>query len=245
MADFYLDGAWEGAEGGGRREIRCPADGTLVAEVDEGGAGGHRPRPSRAAHRAFDEGPWPGTLLGRARRAAAQGRRPARAGRRRGRSRRSRSTPASAWSRASTTSTTSSSCFRHFGRVAAEDAGRVVDTGNPDVVSRIVHEPVGVCGLITPWNYPLLQVVLEGRAVPGGRQHVRAQAERAHPAHRHPPDAAARGGRPAGRRRPTWCSAPAPRSGAPLSDRPARRPGVVHRRAGDRQADHGRGRRAP
>ena len=34
----------------------------------------------------------------------------------------------------------------------------MVDAGNPDVVSRIVHEPVGVCGLITPWNYPLLQV---------------------------------------------------------------------------------------
>ena len=34
----------------------------------------------------------------------------------------------------------------------------MVDTGNPDVVSRIVHEPIGVCGLITPWNYPLLQV---------------------------------------------------------------------------------------
>lgn len=50
------------------------------------------------------------------------------------------------------------SVFRHYGRVAAEDAGRVVDTGNPDVVSRIVHEPVGVCALITPWNYPLLQV---------------------------------------------------------------------------------------
>ena len=50
------------------------------------------------------------------------------------------------------------SVFRHYGRIAAEDAGRVVDTGNADVVSRIVHEPIGVCGLITPWNYPLLQV---------------------------------------------------------------------------------------
>jgi betaine-aldehyde dehydrogenase len=50
------------------------------------------------------------------------------------------------------------SVFRHYGRTAAEEAGRMVDTGNPDVVSRIVHEPVGVCGLITPWNYPLLQV---------------------------------------------------------------------------------------
>jgi betaine-aldehyde dehydrogenase len=47
--------------------------------------------------------------------------------------------------------------FRHYANVAAEDAGRVVDTGRPDVVSRIVHEPIGVCGLITPWNYPLLQ----------------------------------------------------------------------------------------
>jgi betaine-aldehyde dehydrogenase len=49
------------------------------------------------------------------------------------------------------------SVFRHYGRIAAEDSGRVVDTGNADVVSRIVHEPIGVCGLIAPWNYPLLQ----------------------------------------------------------------------------------------
>ena len=28
----------------------------------------------------------------------------------------------------------------------------------PDAVSRIVYEPVGVCGLIGPWNYPLLQL---------------------------------------------------------------------------------------
>jgi betaine-aldehyde dehydrogenase len=47
--------------------------------------------------------------------------------------------------------------FRHYGNVAAEDAGRMVDTGRPHVVSRIVHEPIGVCALITPWNYPLLQ----------------------------------------------------------------------------------------
>ncbi len=50
------------------------------------------------------------------------------------------------------------SVFRHYGHVASEEAGRIIDTGNPDVVSRIVHEPIGVCGLITPWNYPLLQV---------------------------------------------------------------------------------------
>ena len=47
--------------------------------------------------------------------------------------------------------------FRHFASLANADAGRVVDTGMAGVSSRIVHEPVGVCSLITPWNFPLLQ----------------------------------------------------------------------------------------
>ena len=50
------------------------------------------------------------------------------------------------------------SCFRYYGGIAGTDAGRVVDTGRADAISRVVHEPVGVCALITPWNYPLLQV---------------------------------------------------------------------------------------
>ncbi|WP_406465364.1 aldehyde dehydrogenase family protein [Streptomyces sp. NBC_01622] len=48
--------------------------------------------------------------------------------------------------------------FRYFADlVAAEAPGRVVDAGTPDVHSVVVYEPVGVCALITPWNYPLLQ----------------------------------------------------------------------------------------
>src|SRR5690606_5085153 len=45
----------------------------------------------------------------------------------------------------------------HFAALAGADAGRVVDTGRAEIASRIVYEPVGVCALITPWNYPLLQ----------------------------------------------------------------------------------------
>lgn len=48
--------------------------------------------------------------------------------------------------------------FRYYAGLAGTHAGRVVDAGNPGVVSRIVHEPVGVCALIAPWNYPLLQI---------------------------------------------------------------------------------------
>ena len=156
MAELYVDGAWSSARSGARREIRCPADGSLVAAVDEAGAE-DTAAAIAAAHRAFHEGPWPGTparergdlllrvadLLERDVAIVAE--------------LESRDTGKrlveSEYDVADVVSV-----FRHYGRVAAEETGRVVDTGNPDVVSRVVHEPVGVCGLITPWNYPLLQV---------------------------------------------------------------------------------------
>ena len=145
------------ASAGGRREIRCPADGTLVAR---GRRGRPPPTPSAAiaaAHRAFHEGPWPATsarergdLLLRVADLLERDTRPV--------------------ARAESLDTGKRLVESEYdvddvvgglpattASVAAEDAGRVVDTGNADVVSRIVHEPVGVCGLITPWNYPLLQ----------------------------------------------------------------------------------------
>ncbi len=46
--------------------------------------------------------------------------------------------------------------FRYYAELVGKDGGRVVDVG-PDVLSRVVYQPVGVCALIAPWNYPLLQ----------------------------------------------------------------------------------------
>jgi betaine-aldehyde dehydrogenase len=48
--------------------------------------------------------------------------------------------------------------FRYYAGMADQDPGRIVDTGMANVLSRVVYEPVGVCALITPWNYPLLQL---------------------------------------------------------------------------------------
>ncbi|WP_143264386.1 aldehyde dehydrogenase family protein, partial [Amycolatopsis kentuckyensis] len=157
MADFFIGGEWVDAVDGGRREIRCPADGSLVATVAEGTAKDTEAAIA-AARRAFDTGPWPGTpahlrgdLLLRAADLLDR--------------------DAEAFARAESLDTGKrlvesrydmadiAACLRYFGKLAAQDAGRVVDTGNPDAFSRIVHEPVGVCGLITPWNYPLLQTV--------------------------------------------------------------------------------------
>lgn len=49
-------------------------------------------------------------------------------------------------------------CFRHFANIGKKQHERVVEIGLENIDSRVVHEPVGVCTLIGPWNYPLLQV---------------------------------------------------------------------------------------
>ena len=165
------------------------------------------PSPRRAA--AFDAGPWPHTsarergdlllrvadLLERDSAEVARG---------------ESSTPASASSRASTTSTTWSPSSATTARIAAENAGRVVDTGRADV-----RQPRGArAGRRLRADHalelPAAAGLLEGRPLPRRRQHLRAQAERADAAHRDPPDAAARGGRAARPASATSSSAPAP-----------------------------------
>nr|WP_042180925.1 aldehyde dehydrogenase family protein [Kibdelosporangium sp. MJ126-NF4]CEL14680.1 Betaine aldehyde dehydrogenase [Kibdelosporangium sp. MJ126-NF4]CTQ96690.1 Betaine aldehyde dehydrogenase (EC 1.2.1.8) [Kibdelosporangium sp. MJ126-NF4] len=157
MAELFIGGEWVSALVGATREIRCPADGSLVATVDEADSSDTESAID-AARRAFDVGPWPrtpashrGDLLLRVADLIAR--------------------DTSGYARAESLDTGKRlveseydmadvvSCFRYFGKLAANDSGRIVDAGNPDIASRIVYEPVGVCGLITPWNYPLLQAV--------------------------------------------------------------------------------------
>jgi betaine-aldehyde dehydrogenase len=155
MPELYIGGKWTGTRDGGRREIRCPADGSLVAEVDEATAP-DAAAAVEAAREAFDAGEWSssstierGRLLHRVADLLE----------------RDKAEVARLESLDTGKRLVESEydvddvagVFRHYGNVAAEDAGRLVDTGRPDVISRIVHEPVGVCALITPWNYPLLQ----------------------------------------------------------------------------------------
>lgn len=47
------------------------------------------------------------------------------------------------------------SAFRYFANIADLDAGRMIDAGDPNILSRIGYVPVGVCALIAAWNYPL------------------------------------------------------------------------------------------
>ncbi|MCG8396915.1 betaine-aldehyde dehydrogenase [Bacillus atrophaeus] len=47
--------------------------------------------------------------------------------------------------------------FQYYAGLADKDGGEVIASPIPDSESRVVREPIGVCGQITPWNYPLLQ----------------------------------------------------------------------------------------
>ncbi|MBE1582094.1 aldehyde dehydrogenase family protein [Nonomuraea angiospora] len=155
MTELYIAGEWTRPLAGGQRRIHSPADGSLVATVAEGTAADTEAAIA-AARRAFDTGPWPATparergallykvadLLERDRQTFA------------------RAESGDTGKRLVESEYDIDDCvasLRYFAGVAGTDAGRVVDTGRDDAISRVVHEPIGVCGLITPWNYPLLQ----------------------------------------------------------------------------------------
>lgn len=155
MPSMFIDGQWCEAASGRQREITCPADGSVVATVPEGDAT-DAAHAAVAARRAFDDGEWATSsssdralLLHRlADRLEQQKEEVARlesldTGKRLVESRIDMEDVVGV--------------FRHFASLAQAHAGRVIDTGMSEVSSRVVTEPVGVCALITPWNYPLLQ----------------------------------------------------------------------------------------
>jgi betaine-aldehyde dehydrogenase len=152
---LYIGGTWRAAADGGTREVRCPADGSLVATVAEGTRADAEAAVG-AARSAFDGGPWRqtserarGQLLDRLADVIER--------------------DAKVFSRAEALDTGKRlveadydmsdvvASIRYFAGIGGTEAGRVIDSGTPRAISRIVYSPVGVCALITPWNYPLLQ----------------------------------------------------------------------------------------
>ena len=47
-------------------------------------------------------------------------------------------------------------CFRFYAGLATKPHGQTYEVGDPNIVAETVREPIGVCGQIIPWNYPLL-----------------------------------------------------------------------------------------
>ncbi len=152
---MYIDGEWVPAASGETRTIIYPFDQRHIATVAEGDVADAR-RAIAAARRAFDEGTWARTP------AAERGRlvgvladlieRDA-----------EELAALESWDTAKTMEESRwdmadiAGIFRYYAGLADKDAGEIIASPIPNTTSRVVREPVGVCGQISPWNYPLLQ----------------------------------------------------------------------------------------
>jgi len=156
VADLFIDGAWVASASGECSPVVDPSDGSVVTEVDVA-TDAQVEAAIAAARRAFDETDWPRTPTSE--RAALLDRVAGLIDR-----------DLEALADAETANTGKAlresrldmadvaSVFRYYADLADKEAGRLVDTNRPEALARIVYEPVGVCALIGPWNYPLLQL---------------------------------------------------------------------------------------
>lgn len=154
MPTLYVDGSWIAAAE--EREVVNPADQSVVAKVDEAGPE-EVARAVAAARAAFDTGPWRATPARE--RAALLDRVADLLVRDKEEIARTETLDTGKTLKESRVDVDDVvAVFRYYADLVAVEADRVVETGRPEIRSRVVHEPVGVCALITPWNYPLLQI---------------------------------------------------------------------------------------
>jgi betaine-aldehyde dehydrogenase len=155
MEQMYIGGRWVAAQSGLTRKIINPSNQEVIAEVAEGDRA-DAIAAITAARKAFDSGTWSeqsgaarGALLYRLAELIE----------------RERETLAELES-LDTGKTLEESrwdmddiagIFRYYAGLADKDSGEVIDSPLPDSSSQLVREPIGVCGQISPWNYPLLQ----------------------------------------------------------------------------------------
>ncbi|MGA8534707.1 MAG: aldehyde dehydrogenase family protein [Candidatus Tumulicola sp.] len=152
----YVDGHWRLAQNGATRDLVNPANGERIAAVTEN-TQEDAEFAIRAARKAFDEGPWGST--GAADRAALllkvadaidahrdefiridtlNNGKPLR--------------------ECEYDAIDAANCFRYYAGLATKPHGQTFEVPAPSQ-SFTVREPIGVCGQIVPWNYPLLMAV--------------------------------------------------------------------------------------
>lgn len=152
---MYIGGEWMEAASGATRKIIYPFDRRHVATVAEGDVEDAR-RAIAAARATFDAGQWAGIP------AAERGRL---VGRLADLIERDAEELAAleSWDTAKTMEESRwdmadiAGIFRYYSGLADKDGGEIIASPIPNTSSRVVREPVGVCGQISPWNYPLLQ----------------------------------------------------------------------------------------
>lgn len=151
----YIDGKWLNSISNNTREIINPFNQAVIAIAAEGDEEDAK-KAIAAARKAFDNGPWsetPATERGRI------------VGKIADLIKRDKKELAELES-LDTGKTVEESrgdmddiagVFRYYAELADKDGGEIIDAPIANAISKVINEPVGVCGQITPWNYPLLQ----------------------------------------------------------------------------------------
>jgi len=152
---MYIDGKWVEAESGKTRTIIYPYDQREIAQVTEGDVADAR-KAIAAARRAFDEGAW--STMPAAERGRLVGKLATLIERDHEELAKLESLDTGkTFEESKVDMDDIAGIFHYFAGLADKDGGEIIASPIPNTVSRVVREPVGVCGQISPWNYPLLQ----------------------------------------------------------------------------------------
>ena len=155
MIDLFINGKRLKSSSGETRNIIHPADGSIV-EVAQEATNSDVEMAIKSARLAFDSGPWSKTttahrssvlkriaeLLERDKASFAKAE--------------SKDT-GKRFIEAEYDMDDVIKVFKYFAELISQQQNRKVNVDRENVESTIHYEPVGVVGLITPWNYPLLQ----------------------------------------------------------------------------------------
>lgn len=150
----YIDGRFRPAAAGGEREYLNPADNTVLGVATDSDVSDVE-LAIAAARKAFHEGPWPATpaseraakLFKLADAIEAHAEELARL---------DTLNNGKPLREARYDAADAAGCFRFYAGLATKPQGQTYDVPDPNIVSETVREPIGVCGQIIPWNYPLL-----------------------------------------------------------------------------------------
>ncbi|MCV9997845.1 aldehyde dehydrogenase family protein [Pararhizobium sp. YC-54] len=156
---LYIDGAWVRPEKGGTLDVIDPATEEIIHKAPAG-TSGDIDKAVKAARYAFDSGPWPHftgaerAVYLRAIAAKVTEKREFLA--KLEVSDNGKPLPEALWD-----VDDAAGCFSYYAGLAEEldqYPEETIPLSEPRFSSRVVREPLGVVGAITPWNYPLLMV---------------------------------------------------------------------------------------
>jgi betaine-aldehyde dehydrogenase len=156
MRGLYIDGSWRERSDADPRPVLDPGTGEVVDHAVEATADDVRDAIA-AARRAFDEGPWPHRSP--VERAEALRRLADLLVRDRAEIARLETTDTGKSLRESEADVGDvAAVLRYYAELGSSHPTDVVAMPSPAITSTVIREPIGVCALICPWNYPLLQL---------------------------------------------------------------------------------------